>query len=316
MLQAKTIPPDTVEKLNCLIKVDQNIFLDSDKFSQLTKNLKSKINLLKDSITVSLPKKFSDLSQDDFLVFSAKIDSLNKKLELIKHKENQIRNSIDNFKMEIRIKNEDYFKTESLKQSIYNSINLNRHQDYCQILIIFKSYKIEILEKLKSFDEIKIKENFFKNSRKKQSNNLDHELNIFTKKSEILKSLLKSNEKLKEIYHFSFETKCNNLNSFIIDSLASIQEYLRKIFKLELETVLKQLKYPQEKYDINRKEDLDIVKNVHDYVSYLLIIDTPFLGKKNVTIQSSVIEILVKPFEKRFKFHFLTNRKTNDINKV
>lgn len=316
MLQVKTISPDTVKKLNGLIRIDQSFLSDNDKFSQICIKLKSKINVLKDSIAVSLPNQLSDLSQNDFSNFCAKINFLSEKLRLIRQKENQIRNSIDNFKMEIGIKNEKYLKNESLKQFILKFMNLSRHHDYFAILIILKSYNTEIAKQLRSFDEIKRKEQSFENSRKNQSINLDLESNVCTNKSEILKSLLKTYEQLKKLNKFSIETRCYNLKSFMIDSLGSIQEHLRKILKLELETVLQQLKYPQEKFDIKRKENPEIVKKVHDYVSYLLIIDIPILENENDNFQSSIIEILIKPFEKRYKFHFLTNRKTNDINKV
>lgn len=46
----------------------------------------------------------------------------------------------------------------------------------------------------------------------------------------------------------------------------------------------------------------------------------PFLlsssGKKPVTTSNSLIEILIRPLEKRFKFHFFTARKTNNLDKV
>jgi hypothetical protein len=38
--------------------------------------------------------------------------------------------------------------------------------------------------------------------------------------------------------------------------------------------------------------------------------------KKPVTTSNSLIEILIRPLEKRFKFHFFTARKTNNLDKV
>ncbi|RNA14139.1 RAD50-interacting 1 [Brachionus plicatilis] len=318
LMQLETISADTVDKINGLINVDQNLLFDHDKFREISFKLNKKINALKDNIAVSLPSQFSTLDQNEFLLFCSRIRSLSKKLELIKKKEQKIRHSTNNFKLAIESNKDDYSTNGLLKQFILKSLSLSRERDYFSTLITLENNKLEIEKKLQKYNLICEKKRLVENSRKKQSGNTDQEINLHIEQAEVLKDLLLSYQELKAVSKSLIETRCTNLRTYMIDLLAFIQKQLREILTDELEASLQKLNYPHVTLEVNRAENLEnLRKKIHDHIYYLLVIDVPFLEEEQdgVCSQNSVIETLIKPFEKRFKFHFFTSRKTNDINK-
>ena len=82
----------------------------------------------------------------------------------------------------------------------------------------------------------------------------------------------------------------------------------KAIIKEENENVLK--------HCIDWLLDIDILPLLTE-ISKLKHLGTYFENlKNNESNKTSIVEILAKPFETRFKFHFLGNRKTNNYKKV
>lgn len=316
-LQIKLISFETVQTINSLINVDQCLLLDNVKFSEIGNRLNKKISLLKDNIAVGLPIQFSRPDQNEFLNFCSRISYLNSKLDSINKREKQIRNLVESFKSTIQGELKDNNKNELLRKHIAKSMSLKRQNDYFTILIILENYKIEIFEKLQKFYSIKCKQLSLENSINHSAIS-DFDSNYSSQQSEILKSLIINYEKLQKIVRFSTETKFKNLKYFIVDLVGFIQAFLRENLTRELEEILDKFNYPKIINDSNQNEkSKNFKKNIHNHIYYLLIIDVPFFEERQSgQNQNSVIETIIKPFEKRFRFHFFTNRKTNDINKV
>ena len=128
-------------------------------------------------------------------------------------------------------------------------------------------------------------------------------------------------------------SKCHNIIDFLCDSVTNAEETLKGIVTKELEDSLKMISYPFIGPEVAMEsKDEPVINNeqrVKDCVRWLLQIDLESVLKLNSLYVNDrigskcaqtnyflLISIIVKPFEKRFKFHFFANRKTNNLEKV
>ena len=149
------------------------------------------------------------------------------------------------------------------------------------------------------------------------------------------------------------ETGCMNIKKYMLNVVVYYQHQLMKILKNEFDLILKSVSYPcllyankeiaqqnvfsqtkapgstsnSERVDIRNYSCITEVNEgrLRSCVNRLLKIETfkskSFLmddGKinNNQRITSIVIVLLIKPLEKRFKYHFFGSRKTNNLEKV
>ncbi len=145
------------------------------------------------------------------------------------------------------------------------------------------------------------------------------------------------------------ETGCMNIKRYMLNVVVYYQNQLMKILKNEFDLILKSVSYPYNKEiaqqnvfnqtkapgSTSNSERVDIrnyscITEVNEgrlrsCVNRLLKIET-FKSKSflmddekinnNQRITSIVIVLLIKPLEKRFKYHFFGSRKTNNLEKV
>jgi len=159
---------------------------------------------------------------------------------------------------------------------------------------------------------------------------------------------------LRQLVETILSTQCVNLIIYIVDSLRAYHNQLRDLLVNKIEDKLKSISYPfisgdemnsklKEKSDVSEAQEqqaqarLENEKRViKECVEFLLDIELVSMlvdlaenknlksrfeqlvaddGKMNYSNKATVIRILAKPFETRFRFHFMGTRKTNNYEK-
>lgn len=144
------------------------------------------------------------------------------------------------------------------------------------------------------------------------------------------------------------ETGCENIKRHTLNIVLYYQNELIKILKNEFDLILKSVSYPynreiiqqnilnqtkahmsinlggvyiQNYPSINDSSEVNIRSCVQrllkiESISSKSLINNQAKIRNNDNINSIVISLLVKPLEKRFKYHFFGSRKTNNLDKV
>ena len=140
------------------------------------------------------------------------------------------------------------------------------------------------------------------------------------------------------------ETGCENLKRHMFNIVLYYQNELMKILKNEFDLILKIVSYPynreiiqqnilnqtkahmsinlggvyiQNYPSINDSSEVNLRSCVQRLVKIESIASESYnQAKINENNNSIVISLLIKPLEKRFKYHFFGSRKTNNLDKV
>ncbi len=144
------------------------------------------------------------------------------------------------------------------------------------------------------------------------------------------------------------ETGCENIKRHTLNMVSYYQNELIKILKDEFDLILRSVSYPynreimqqnilnqnkthmsinlggvyvqnypnvNDSSEVNLRSCVQRLVKIESIASKSLIYDQAKI-KNNENINSIVISLLVKPLEKRFKYHFFGSRKTNNLDKV
>ncbi|CAF0708520.1 unnamed protein product [Brachionus calyciflorus] len=315
------ITKDLADKINDLIGLDRSLLSNNEKSSEIALKLKNKINTLKDKIVVNLPYKFNTNDHDEFLEYCNKIENLKVQFDKVKRDEIQNKKSIEIYKSNDLL-NENRIYEQDLKPLVLKSISLHRQLAFFKTLIHLEKYKSTIEDLIIQFENSKANQLKLINSKKTSSTNIDLDLRAcLSDQSNILKALITNYLNLLEYSKILIKTKGNNFKKYLNDFVSYLREKLREILRVEFENSLSNLGYPQSTSFVSptegseNKERFEI--SLKESIKYLLIIDES-IDEDNEALTdkiNTVIDLLVQPLSKRFKFHFFTSRRTNDLSK-
>lgn len=142
--------------------------------------------------------------------------------------------------------------------------------------------------------------------------------------------------------HSLCETKCGNIKMYMHNLMAFYQNELKKILTDEFESLLKSISYPYNKEAVqhsalSQAKALSAITNpeIRNYpninssnetklrvcINRLINVEayqSRCMKQKNDSKndENIIICLLIKPLEKRFRYHFLGTRKTNNLEKV
>jgi len=133
--------------------------------------------------------------------------------------------------------------------------------------------------------------------------------------------VVKSHQLLSTIVTELIDSSCLNLRSYALQSLLYIRTNNLPNLEAELESDLEALNYPKcvlglEEEDIVKNQDFSNVRKLQKTYSILssLQLPEPIVKQFELTNIDPALEVL-KPLKKRFKFHFMGKKKTNNPNK-
>jgi len=133
--------------------------------------------------------------------------------------------------------------------------------------------------------------------------------------------LVNSHQLLSNIVAELIDSSCLNLRNYALQSLLYIRRNNLPTLEAELESDLEALNYPKcvlgmEEEDLVTNQDMSNVKKLQKTYSILSALQLPDSVVKQFDLANiDPALVVLKPLKKRFKFHFMDKRKTNNPNK-
>lgn len=335
---------DVIDQVNELL-TDRSQ-LKKESASEIISKLVSKRDNFKENFVLNFPFNYND--KEEFSNLSHRIETMNEGLGKLKCDNKEISSEL---KKTTEIQNSTEIENE-LKPLVLKSIYVKRQMAYirCSIRIeeLKKSIEINLLGLTAMKDDeiaLSIKSKHLKTDKKTtdKPDQLDRQRSL--KQKMLFEETILLYKQLRNLLESIDTSRCMNLLVHMTEVILSYHEQLKSLLVNKIEEKLKSISYPfvQNENDLSEKknetgsdsqekqsqqmkqENENILKFCIDCLLDIelnpllteLTQNVNFPGKFNgkESNKTTVIEILAKPFETRFKFHFMGTRKTNNYQK-